>query len=248
MSWTREQVTVLLEVYRKWPNLYKIKSVNYKNRNKRREALEAIYNALKNLKGDVTIGDIQSKFQALKQNAQRERRKCLESHRSGAGTDEPRPAVDSLSLHENEEEMNDVERITATVSQEGLLIVDEVIQTPGSSASEEPQDPAGLGKMSGQESGPRRKRRKMTPKATDEDVVMDKVAQSLGAITAQLSKPPSSSLSAHGLSEASRNFADYVAAKLERITDEEVRDEAEEEIVQCLNRALKKCRELHKQT
>nr|CAH7733577.1 unnamed protein product [Callosobruchus chinensis] len=106
--------------------------------------------------GDVTIGDIQSKFQALKQNAQRERRKCLESHRSGAGTDEivepslwyfkliefifdedqPRPAVDSLSLHENEEEMNDVERITATVSQEGLLIVDEVIQTPGSSASE----------------------------------------------------------------------------------------------------------------
>nr|CAH7717056.1 unnamed protein product [Callosobruchus chinensis] len=88
MSWTREQVTVLLEEYRKWPNLYKIKSVNYKNRNKRREALKAIYNALKNLKGDVTIADIQSKFQALKQNAQRERRKCLESHRSGAGTDE----------------------------------------------------------------------------------------------------------------------------------------------------------------
>nr|CAH7768111.1 unnamed protein product [Callosobruchus chinensis] len=88
MSWTREQVTVLLEEYRKWPNLYKIKSVNYKNRNKRREALEAIYNALKNLKEDVTIGDIQSKFQALKQNARHERRKCLESHRSGAGTDE----------------------------------------------------------------------------------------------------------------------------------------------------------------
>nr|CAH7733576.1 unnamed protein product [Callosobruchus chinensis] len=62
----------------------------------------------------------------------------------------------------------------------------------------------------------------MTPKATDEDMVMDKVAQSLGAITAQLSKPPSSSLSANGLSEASRNFADYVAAKLERITDEEL--------------------------
>nr|CAH7724336.1 unnamed protein product [Callosobruchus chinensis] len=267
MSWTREQVTVLLEEYRKWPNLYKIKSVNYKNRNKLRKALEAIYNALKNLKGDVTIGDIQSKFQALKQNAQRERRKCLESHRSGAGTDEivepslwyfkliefifdedqPQPAVDSLSLHENEEEMNDVERNTATVSQEGLLIVDEVIQTPGSSASEEPEvgattpssavaGPSWFGQnvetpsVLGQESGPRRKRRKMTPKATDEDV------------------PPSSSLSAHGLSEASKNFADYVAAKLERITDEEVRDEAEEEIVQCLNRALKKCRKLHKQT
>ncbi|VEN50461.1 unnamed protein product [Callosobruchus maculatus] len=143
MSWTREQVTVLLEEYRKWPNLYKVKSVNYKNRNKRREALDSIVDAVKTVKSDVTSADIQSKFQALKQNAQRERKKCIESQRSGAGTDEivepslwyfnliqfvfddmdPRPAVDSLQ-DITHQEPDDVQDMVDDDSQEGPLMLD----------------------------------------------------------------------------------------------------------------------------
>lgn len=88
MSWNKIEVTALLEEYRKWPNLYKIKSVNYKNRNLRRTALEAIVNTLKGIKPDVTLQDVQTKFQALKQNATKERRKCIDSQRSGAGSDD----------------------------------------------------------------------------------------------------------------------------------------------------------------
>ncbi|CAH1957435.1 unnamed protein product [Acanthoscelides obtectus] len=88
MSWNREEVTLLLEEYQKWPNLYKVKSANYKNRNLRRQALDAVVQALRSLKPNVTAQDVQAKFQALKQNASKERRKCLESQRSGAGSDD----------------------------------------------------------------------------------------------------------------------------------------------------------------
>ncbi|CAH2010800.1 unnamed protein product, partial [Acanthoscelides obtectus] len=66
----------------------------YKNRNLRRQALDAIVQALRILKPNVSTQDIQAKFQALKQNASKERRKCLELQRSGAGSDD----ITELSL------------------------------------------------------------------------------------------------------------------------------------------------------
>lgn len=77
MSWSREEVTVLMNEYRKFTNLYNIKSPNYKNRNLRRRALDSILTAFKDVKPSVTLQDLQAKFQALKQNASKERKKCL---------------------------------------------------------------------------------------------------------------------------------------------------------------------------
>ncbi|VEN43468.1 unnamed protein product [Callosobruchus maculatus] len=86
----------------------------------RQTALTAIRDVLKAKKPNITIAEIQPKFQALKQNAQKERRKCIDSQKSGSGTDEilhpsllyydliefafqdtePRPGVDSFAGEE----------------------------------------------------------------------------------------------------------------------------------------------------
>ncbi|KAB0795815.1 hypothetical protein PPYR_09876 [Photinus pyralis] len=67
--------------------MYKIKSANYKNRNLRKKALDAIQSELIKIKPDVTIQKIQNKFQSLKQNANKEFKKCNNSKRSGADQD-----------------------------------------------------------------------------------------------------------------------------------------------------------------
>ncbi|KAF5281591.1 hypothetical protein FQA39_LY17763 [Lamprigera yunnana] len=87
MSWSREEVICLIEEYRKWPNLYTVKSVNCKNRNLRKTALESIENSLKKSKPNITSTEIQNKFQSLKQNALKEYKKWKNSYKSGAGED-----------------------------------------------------------------------------------------------------------------------------------------------------------------
>ncbi|KAF5275625.1 hypothetical protein FQA39_LY06737 [Lamprigera yunnana] len=88
MSWSREEVICLIEEYRKWPNLYKVKSVNYKNRNLRKTALESIENSLKKSNPNIASTEIQNKFQSLKQNALKEYKKWKNSYKNGAGEDE----------------------------------------------------------------------------------------------------------------------------------------------------------------
>ncbi|KAF5281185.1 hypothetical protein FQA39_LY17856 [Lamprigera yunnana] len=87
MSWSRKEVICLIEEYRKWPNLYKVKSVNYKNRNLRKTALESIENSLKKSKPNITSTEIQNKFQSLKQNALKKYKKWKNSYKSGTGED-----------------------------------------------------------------------------------------------------------------------------------------------------------------
>ncbi|KAF5297339.1 hypothetical protein FQA39_LY12178 [Lamprigera yunnana] len=88
MSWSHEEVICLIEEYRKWPNFYKVKSVNYKNRNLRKTALESMENSLKKSKPNITSTEIQNKFQSLKQNALKKYKKWKNSYKSGAGEDE----------------------------------------------------------------------------------------------------------------------------------------------------------------
>ncbi|KAM0734606.1 hypothetical protein ACS0PU_011425 [Formica fusca] len=64
MSWSREQVTCLLTEYKKYPCLYVVKSINYKNK----DALEKILSELKCLRPNVTIAEIKNKYGALRSN------------------------------------------------------------------------------------------------------------------------------------------------------------------------------------
>ncbi|XP_044749767.1 uncharacterized protein LOC123310365 [Coccinella septempunctata] len=88
MSWSRDQVSLLIEEYHKYPCLYAVKSPMYKNEHARNTAIEAIEASLKTLRPSVTSQEIKSKFQALKTNFLNEHRKHVQSMKSGAGQDE----------------------------------------------------------------------------------------------------------------------------------------------------------------
>uniref|UniRef100_A0A1Y1JZ87 MADF domain-containing protein n=1 Tax=Photinus pyralis TaxID=7054 RepID=A0A1Y1JZ87_PHOPY len=88
MSWSREQVTMLIEVYKNHPCLYVVKSPQYKNKHARNAALTDICSKLEAVKAGVTIADVKNKFAALRQNFLVEYRKHENSMKSGSGTDQ----------------------------------------------------------------------------------------------------------------------------------------------------------------
>ncbi|KAB0803760.1 hypothetical protein PPYR_00730 [Photinus pyralis] len=87
MSWSRKEVSVLIEAYQKHACFYATKSPQYKNKHARLEALNNILNELVPVKPGVTINEIKSKFFSLKTTFLTEFRKEKQSHRSGAGGD-----------------------------------------------------------------------------------------------------------------------------------------------------------------
>ncbi|KAK4881334.1 hypothetical protein RN001_004653 [Aquatica leii] len=83
MSWSREQVVVLIEEYMKYICLYAVKTKAYMNKHLRQHALENILDVTKSIKPSVTITDIKNKLNGLKATFLTEHRKLLQSHRSG---------------------------------------------------------------------------------------------------------------------------------------------------------------------
>lgn len=88
MSWSHEQVNVLIEEYHKHPCLYAVKSQLYTNKHARQSALEEVNRALKVVRPSVTIAEIKSKFAGLKATFLNEHKKHLKSIRSGMEDDE----------------------------------------------------------------------------------------------------------------------------------------------------------------
>ncbi|KAF5282485.1 hypothetical protein FQR65_LT14294 [Abscondita terminalis] len=88
MSWSREQVSCLIEAYEKHRCLYAVKSKEYKNKHSRTRALEDIQKLLVVIKPNVNVNDIKAKFHGLKTNFLTEYRKHQKSIRSGAGDDD----------------------------------------------------------------------------------------------------------------------------------------------------------------
>ena len=62
----REFTSLLIELYRGHPELWKIKSKDYFNRNKKNAALIQIQNALKKIKSDITVEEIKKKIKLFK--------------------------------------------------------------------------------------------------------------------------------------------------------------------------------------
>lgn len=88
MSWSREQVEILLEEYEKFPCLYAIQSPLYKNKHARLDALEKIQEALRIVKPNISIIDIKAKLNGLRNTFFAEKKKTEASLRSGSGTDD----------------------------------------------------------------------------------------------------------------------------------------------------------------
>lgn len=77
-------------------------------------------------------------------------------------------------------------------------------------------------------------------KKNKDEKFLETVTNNLNCITEKLSStsrllPPSTQ---------NENFCNYIINKMNKIDDEEIRDETEEEIILIINKALKKCRDL----
>lgn len=77
-----------IEVYRKFPCLWKIKSEEYRNKNKRNQAYEELLKKMKENDSNATIQTVKNKIDALRGTFRKELKKIKDSQRSGAGEDE----------------------------------------------------------------------------------------------------------------------------------------------------------------
>uniref|UniRef100_A0A6P7HB35 Uncharacterized protein LOC114348529 n=1 Tax=Diabrotica virgifera virgifera TaxID=50390 RepID=A0A6P7HB35_DIAVI len=83
MSWSTDSIILLIEGYESNPCLFNVKHMDYHNKHKRNVAL----NNLSEMLGK-TISDIQKKWNGIRNTYSAERRKVLDSQKSGAGVSE----------------------------------------------------------------------------------------------------------------------------------------------------------------
>ena len=85
----REFTSLLIEMHRSHPELWKVKSKDYFNRNKKNAALMQIKNALKKIKTDITVEEeIKKKINTLRTCFNRKFRLIETKKKSGAAADD----------------------------------------------------------------------------------------------------------------------------------------------------------------
>lgn len=90
----RDFVLLLISLYRDYPALWKIKSKEYADKNKRSLALTSIVKALRVYKPTYTEELLKKKINALRTNFNKERKKIEQAKRSGASSDDvPKPSL-----------------------------------------------------------------------------------------------------------------------------------------------------------
>lgn len=90
----RDFVLLLISLYRDYPALWKIKSKEYADKNKRSLALSSIVKALRVYKPAYTEDLLKKKNNALRTNFNKERKKIEQAQRSGASPDDvPKPSL-----------------------------------------------------------------------------------------------------------------------------------------------------------
>ncbi|KAK4886175.1 hypothetical protein RN001_002446 [Aquatica leii] len=86
MSWKKEEVLKLIDLYQNHQVLWVVKDPRYHNKNARHQALEAIVNELKELRPSTTVNEVKTKFNSLRTQFNKEVAK-LRSIPSGAGAE-----------------------------------------------------------------------------------------------------------------------------------------------------------------
>ncbi|XP_044744272.1 uncharacterized protein LOC123306368 [Coccinella septempunctata] len=212
MSWSRDQVSLLIEEYHKYPCLYAVKSPMYKNKHARNTAIEAVEASLKTLRPSVTSQEIKSKFQALKTNFLNEHRKHVQSMKSGARQDEFLEI--EAAPQESEECPNELEQ--CFVDESGFLISEE---------SELPLE------------SPRPKRKKKLD--DDSNSLLKEASAALSTISKTISEAPTNKNKEIDAEEA---FGKYVVSKMRQISDPQVKSDVEERIINLLFEGIRESR------
>lgn len=88
MSQNKQFILEFIELYEAFPCLWKIKSVEYRDRNKRNKAYEELLKKYKDIDKDATVQTVKNKIDSMRASFRRELKKIKDSQRSGAGEDE----------------------------------------------------------------------------------------------------------------------------------------------------------------
>lgn len=88
MSWSKNQVQQLIDLYQKHACLYAVKDKHYKNKHARTEALSTICTEMCKIRPGTTIVEIKNKFNNLRTNFLCQYRKYINGFHSGMAGDE----------------------------------------------------------------------------------------------------------------------------------------------------------------
>lgn len=85
---SKEFITEFIQLYQSFPCLWKTKSKEYMDRNKKNDAYKILTDKLKEVEENATKETVKTKINTLRGGFRREMKKVLNTKRSGAGTDE----------------------------------------------------------------------------------------------------------------------------------------------------------------
>ena len=84
----RKFLVECIRLYRDLPSLWKIKSADYSNRNKKYLDYKTLLTKYQERYQDATVEDVKKKYNILRTNFRKELKKITSSKRSGTGTDD----------------------------------------------------------------------------------------------------------------------------------------------------------------
>ncbi|GLV41796.1 uncharacterized protein CBL_02981 [Carabus blaptoides fortunei] len=193
MSWSKEQVIELINLYREKDVLYVVRNPEYRNKHARNQAMAEIEAHMKTIRPSTTTYEIKLKINALRSNFLNEHRKWQMSLKSGASLDDmqqpslwyysdmtflldhvvPRRATDSLISACDANDSQSGEMKNELIQEDNVDTVDELwsptetVYMPGVIGNEDPL--AGPSRHSSTDSGisPRQGRKR---KLLEEDL------------------------------------------------------------------------------
>ncbi|KAF5301029.1 hypothetical protein FQR65_LT09012 [Abscondita terminalis] len=84
----KQSLLEFIELYRQFPCLWRVKSVEYRDRNKKREAYDILIEKYKEIDTNATQQIVKNKIDSLRGAFRKELKRMKESRRSGAGSEE----------------------------------------------------------------------------------------------------------------------------------------------------------------
>lgn len=123
----REFVLLLISLYRDCPELWKVKSKDYLNKNKRSLAIQKILKVLKIYKPEYNEETFKKKINTLRTNFNKECQKIDQKKKSGVSTDEvPEPSLwyfNELIFIKDQVEIADTESSEVSIQNKNPMLL-----------------------------------------------------------------------------------------------------------------------------
>ena len=87
-TWTKEATRHLIDLYREEPCLWNVKTVEYRDRDRKATSLQRIAEPMNNGGWSFSAEDVKKKIDTLRNQHRRERRQLQKSVKSGTGADD----------------------------------------------------------------------------------------------------------------------------------------------------------------